>query len=272
MTIPSLQLSNDRKIPQVGLGLWQVKDQADFDRAMDVAIDAGYRHFDTAQAYGNEQYLGEAWRRSGIKRNDLFITTKISVQHFGKEHAHKTFAESLQKLQTDYVDLLLLHFPLTLLRKTTWKALEEIHAAGQAKAIGVSNYTTRHMEEMRNYADIWPAVNQVELHVFLQQPKLIEFCQANNIVVEAYSPLAHARIMDDPAIAAIAKKHGKSYSQIMLAWLAQQGLVVLPKSITPARIKENIDIFDFKLDKPDFEAIAKLDRDFRTCWNPNFVP
>lgn len=272
MNIPSLTMADKHKIPQIGLGLWQVKDQAEFNTAFDAGIKAGYRHFDSAQAYYNEQFLGDAWQGSGLKRDELFITTKISVQHFGYHKAKSTFQESLDKLQTDYVDLILLHFPVTLLRKKSWQALEEIQAAGQAKSIGVSNYTIRHLEEMKDYAKVMPAVNQVELHVFLQQPELIEYCHDNNIVVEAYSPLAHAQAMDNEVISDMAKKHGKTYAQIMLRWLLEQGLVILPKSVTPSRIQENIDVFDFKLDADDMATLAKQDQDMRTCWSPVHVP
>jgi diketogulonate reductase-like aldo/keto reductase len=237
-----------------------------------VAVAAGYRHFDTAQAYENEQFLGEAWQRSGLKREDYFITTKIAVQHFGYKKAKRSFDESLQRLQTDYVDLIVLHFPVTLLRKKSWQALEEIQAAGQTKSIGVSNYTIRHLEEMKSYAQVLPVINQVELHVFLQQPELIQYCHDHNIAVEAYSPLAHAKAMDNEVIAGIARKHGKTYAQIMLRWCVEQGLIVIPKSVTPSRIQENIDIFDFKLDNEDLKALAKQDSNMRTAWSPVHVP
>lgn len=270
--IPMKKLADGHEIPQIGLGLWKVKDEAEFNTAFDAGLAAGYRHFDSAQAYDNEQFLGASVKRNKLKREDIFITTKIAVQHFGYMNAKRSFTESLEKLQMDYVDLLLLHFPVTLLRKRTWESVEAIHALGQAKSIGVSNYTIRHLEEMQKYAKVMPAVNQVELHVFLQQPELIKYCQDNNIQIEAYSPLAHANEMNDEVITAIAKKHDKSYAQIMLRWLLQQDLVVLPKSVTPKRIQENIDIFDFKLDAEDLEKISKLDRDMRTCWSPVHVP
>ena len=265
-------MPNGVKIPQVGLGLWKVKDEADFARAFGAALAAGYRHFDSAQVYGNEQLLGHAWKKSGVGREELFLTTKIGVQNFGAKRTAKSFAASLDKLQTDYVDLLLLHFPVTLLRKSSWLELEKIHKAGGARNIGVSNYTIKHLEEMKSYASVKPAVNQVELHVFLQQPELLEYCAKEGIVVEAYSPLAHSRDMSDPVIAAIAEKHGKSYAQVMLRWCLQKGLVVLPKSITPERIAGNIDIFDFSLDETDMEKLAALDRGLRTCWDPTHVP
>ena len=272
MPIQNLTLNDDKIIPQVALGLWKVTDQAEFDTMFDAAIKAGYRHFDTAQVYGNEHYLGEAIKRSGLKREELFITTKINIKHFGYKHTKESFVESLKKLQLDYVNLLLLHFPVTLLRKKSWTALEEIQAEGGAKSIGVSNYTINHLEQMNEYAKVMPAVNQVELHVFLQQPELLDYCREHNIVVEAYSPLAHAQANDSEVIQAIADKHSKSYAQIMLRWCLQQNLVILPKSKTPSRIAENIDVFDFELDASDLAQLAEQDRDLRTCWSPVHVP
>lgn len=272
MNVPAIKLGDGNSIPQVGLGLWQSKDHSQFDIAFDAGIAAGYRHFDSAQAYENEQYLGEAWKRSGLKREELFLTTKIAVQHFGHRRARSSFEESLKKLQTDYVDLLLLHFPVTILRKKSWQAVEEIQAAGGAKTIGVSNYMIRHLEEMKDYAKVLPVVNQVELHVFLQQPELVKYCRDNGIQIEAYSPLAHGKAMDNEVVSSIARKHRKSYAQIMLRWLLEQDFVVIPKSVTPSRIQENIDIFDFQLDKDDLAALAEQDQDLRTCWSPVHVP
>ncbi len=272
MSIPRIPLAAGQKIPQIGLGLWKVKDQDEFDTAFESAVQAGYRHFDSAQAYDNEQLLGSAWKRSEFKREELFMTTKIAVSNFGRKKALSSFKDSLKNLQTDYVDLLLLHFPVTVLRKKAWQALEEIQSDGGAKTIGVSNYTIRHLEEMKDYAKVIPAVNQVELHVFLQQPELAAYCQENNILIEAYSPLAHGHGIDNIQLAAIAKKHGKSPAQIMLRWLIEQGFVVLPKSVTPSRIRDNIDIFDFQLDPADRDIIRQLDCDLRTCWSPVHVP
>jgi len=272
MKIPSLKLVDGYSIPQVGLGLWQNTDQNQFNAAVEAALAAGYRHFDSAQAYNNEQFLGDAWKKSSKRREELFLTTKISVQNFLHKKVHASFEESLNKLQTDYVDLLLLHFPVTILRKKAWKALEEIHQSGGARSIGVSNYTIRHLEEMQDYTKTKPVVNQVELHVFLQQPELVKYCRDNNIVIEAYSPLAHGTPMDNEVIAGIAKKHGKTYAQVMLRWLLQQDFVILPKSVTPSRIQENIDLFDFELNEEDLAKLAEQDRDLRTCWSPVHVP
>lgn len=272
MSIPMLPLPDGQKIPQIGLGLWQVKADDEFDTAFGTAVQAGYRHFDSAQVYDNEHLLGAAWRREELKREEIFITTKIAVANFDYQKAKSSFEDSLKDLQTDYVDLLLLHFPVTLLRQKAWQALEEIQAAGGAESVGVSNYTIRHLEEMKGYAQVMPAVNQVELHVFLQQPELIASCRQHNILVEAYSPLAHGHGMDNEVLAGIAKKHGKSPAQIMLRWLVEQDMVVIPKSVTPSRIRENLDIFDFQLEPADQEAITKLNSDLRTCWSPVHVP
>lgn len=270
--IPNLKLNNGREIPQVGLGTWKITDNNELQVAFKAAIKAGYRHIDTAQAYGNEELIGRAMQNNGVQRKDLFITTKIAVQHFGYKRALKSVDDSLNNLQTDYVDLLLLHFPVTGLRKKTYQAAEEVLAAGKTRAIGVSNYTIRHLEEMSHHAKVKPAVNQVELHVFLQQPELIKYCQDNGIVVEAYSPLARGHNFNNPTIQQIADNHHKTYQQIMLKWLLQKGLVIIPKSTHPERIKQNIELFDFELDSQEMSQIEKLDEDLRTCWSPVHVP
>ena len=270
MIIPSLQLNDGYTIPQIGLGLWQNKDEAEFKQAFDAAIKAGYTHFDSAQAYDNEQYLGAAMKN--LRREELFITTKIAVEHFGYNNARKSFQQSLKNLQTDYVDLLLLHFPVPILRKKSWQALEDIQKNGGAKSIGVSNYTIKHLEQMKDYAQVMPAVNQVELHVFLQQPELLKYCADHDIIVEAYSPLAHAKDMDNQLVKELAATYKKSYAQIMLRWCLQLGLVVLPKSVTPARIIENLDILNFEISDADMQKLQEQDRDLRTCWSPVHVP
>ncbi len=265
-------LNTGAVIPQVGLGLWKVKNKEQFSDIFKAAVESGYRHFDTAQAYDNEAYLGEAWKASGMRREELFITTKIAVTHFGEKRTKTSFANSLKNLQTDYVDLVLLHFPVTLVRKNSWKALEDLYHAGQAKAIGVSNYTIKHLEELKTYASVMPAVNQVELHVFLQQPELLDYCRQNGIVVEAYSPLAHGKRMNDKAVQAIADRHGKTYAQIMLRWCVEHGLVLLPKSVSPERVRENMDVYSFELYLDDLQTLTALDRGLRTCWDPTHIP
>ncbi len=267
-----IHLNNGTSIPEVGYGLWQVKNAALLSQSVGVALEAGYTHFDTAQIYGNEAMLAEALTKYGCQRKDVFITTKIWVANFPFFRLKKSFEGSLKKLNTDYVDLLLLHFPVTRLRHRAWKDLEDLHKSGYAKSIGVSNYTVRHLKQLLKKCNIVPAVNQVELHVFLQQPELLAYCHENGIVVEAYSPLAHGRRMDDPVLMAIAKKHGKTPAQIMIRWCLEVGTVPLPKSTTPERIKQNIDVLDFKLDAPDMKQIKTLDRNMRTCWDPTLTP
>lgn len=270
--VPDITLVDGNAIPQLGLGLWQVKDEHEFVTAFTTAINAGYRHFDTAQIYGNEHYIPIALAAAGIKRSDIYITTKISVGNFGAKRTASSFLKSLEKLQTSYVDLLLLHFPVTGLRKSSWLELERIQAEGGAKSIGVSNFTIRHLEQMKSYASIMPAVNQVELHVFLQQPELRAFCQGHSIAIEAYSPLAHGKRMDNPTVQAIAESHGKTYAQILLKWCVQQDMIILPKSVTPLRIQQNAEVFDFELTSDDMAQLAQLDEDLRTCWDPTHIP
>ena len=267
----SVKLSNGTQIPEIGFGLWQVKDRQTCIDAVNQALAAGYRHFDTAQAYTNEPFLGWALKESGIPRSELFITTKIKNDNLMWRDLTPSFEESLKDLQTDYVDLLLIHFPVTEYRRPAWYKMEEIYKSGRAKAIGVSNYTIGHLEELLKECSVPPVVNQVELHVYLQQPELVEFCKAHNIVVEAYSPLAHGVGHDHEVLAEIAKKHGKTPAQIMIRWCLEIGAVPLPKSVTAERIKANIDVFNFALDKADMAKLKPLDRGFRTCWDPTHV-
>jgi diketogulonate reductase-like aldo/keto reductase len=267
-----IELPDGHSIPQIGLGLWKVSEE-EFNTSFDAAVASGYRHFDTAQVYGNEQFLGKAWKRHQLRREDLFITTKIRVEAIAVGKTESKFEESLKRLQTSYVDLLLLHFPVPVMRERAWKSLEKFKASGKAKTIGVSNYTIKHLEQMKKYATEMPSVNQVELHVFLQQPELVDYCRQHNIILEAYSPLAHARAgADEPVLQEIAQKHGKTFAQIMLRWCVQSGFVVLPKSVTPSRVQENSEIFDFELDDADLEKLKALDRDLRTCWDPTHIP
>ncbi|MDR0955668.1 MAG: aldo/keto reductase [Candidatus Nomurabacteria bacterium] len=265
-TIPLIKLNDGREIPQLGLGLWEVSDPAKFAASVAAGFADGYRHFDDAEAYGNEQLLGEAWKKSGVGREQIWLTSKIDVRNF--DRAAAALDETLQKLGTDYVDLMLLHFPVKDLLRPAWADLEVAKKSGKARSIGVSNYTIKHLEDMKTYAKIKPAVNQVELNVFLQQPELIQYCRDNDIAVEAYSPLSRASQMDNPIIAEIAAKHHKTYAQIMLRWLVQQSLIVLLKSNNPARVRENSQIFDFELDAEDLAKIKTLDENHRECWDP----
>lgn len=270
--IPNVTLNTKTTIPQVGFGLWKILLPGAVNKSVQAALAAGYRHFDTAQIYGNEASFAKSLAKSGVKREDVFITTKIWNGNQGKDKLGASFERSLKRLQTDYVDLLLIHYPVTKTRRGAWRRLEKLHQAGLAKAIGVSNYTIKHLKELLEECEIVPAVNQVELHVFLQQPELLEFCKQHGIVVEAYSPLAHAHGLDDPTLTRIGEKHKKTAPQVMLRWCIQKGTIPLPKSTHAERIEQNIDIFDFTLDKQDMEDIALLDKNLRTCWDPTNTP
>lgn len=272
MSVSKITLSNDVQIPQIGLGLWLNKDEQICKAAVKYALDAGYRHFDTAQAYGNEAFLGAGLQENSIGREELFITTKISNDNQWWKDIMLSFDAFLRVLQMQYVDLLLLHFPVTETRRPAWHKMEEIYNSGRAKAIGVSNYTVRHLEELLLECSVKPMVNQVELHIFLQQPELVKYCRQNEIVLEAYSPLAHGHRMNDSVIVRIADKHHKTTAQIMIRWAIEQGLVVLPKSTHKERIEENINVFDFVLDDQDQLRLKELDRNLRTCWDPTHVP
>jgi diketogulonate reductase-like aldo/keto reductase len=269
-TIP-IKLSSGTAIPPIGFGTWRMKDHDEAVNAVSAALASGYRHIDTAQIYRNEQFVGEAVASSGIPRDQVFITTKIWSGNLAVGDLPQSFDESLETLRTDYVDLLLMHWPITGLRGPAWHEMERLHDEGRAKAIGVSNFTVRHLKELLAEAKVKPAVNQIELHVFLQQPELVRFCQDHDIVVEAYSPLVHGERLDAPTISEIAKKHGKSATQIMLRWTVEVGAVPLPKSTHPDHIKANLDIFDFALDADDMAKIKTLDDNFRTCDDPNKI-
>ena len=272
MNVPNIKLNNGKKIPQAGLGLWLNQNKDECKKSVKEALEAGYRHFDTAQIYENEEFVGEALKESGVDRKELFITTKIWNDNLWWEGFDESFDESLKKLQTDYVDLLLIHFPVTEERRPAWYKMEEKYKAGKTKSIGVSNYMIHHLEELIKECKIKPVVNQVELHVFLQQPKLVEYCQANDIAVEAYAPLAHGYGLDEPVLQSIAQKYGKSTAQIMIRWCIENDTIALPKSTHEKRIKENINVFDFELDKEDLSRIKGLEKNFRTCWDPTHVP
>jgi diketogulonate reductase-like aldo/keto reductase len=270
--VPDILLNDGTKIPQIGLGLYLIKDEADFMNAFKIAYDNNYRLFDSAQFYKNEHFLAKAIKEYRINRKDIFVTTKIAVNNFGYKRTLKSFDQSLKKLDSDYFDLVLLHFPVPVLRKQSWKALEKIKLQGVARSIGVSNYTIKHLEELKKYANILPSVNQVELHLFLEQPKLLDYCNKNNIKIEAYAPLAHGLPMDNPIVLRMAKKYNKTYAQIMLRFDYQLGLIIIPKSITKERIIQNINILDFEITAEDFNLLKTLDKKLRTCWDPTRIP
>lgn len=270
-----MTLNNGVEIPQIGLGLWQNKNERECHDAVISAIASGYRHFDSAQIYDNEHFLGSAlsnaYSSHEVSREDIFITTKLWNDNQFFDDVIPSFEDSLEKLQTDYVDMFLIHFPVTETRRPAWRRMEEIYTSGKAKSIGVSNYTIKHLQELLDECDIKPVVNQVEIHVYLQQQELRDFCAEHDIAVEAYSPLAHGHGLDNPTLSKIGDRYGKSSAQIMIKWCAQNNMIVLPKSISHQRITDNINIYDFELDEQDLQDIASLESDLRTCWDPTNV-
>jgi methylglyoxal/glyoxal reductase len=268
----SVVLNNGVKMPQLGLGLWQVKDKNEIENVIKTALNNGYQHLDTAQAYGNEAMIGSALKKLGVNRKRVFITSKLKTENMMMRYIEPSFTQTLKDLQTDYVDLFLIHFPVTETRHSAWRiGMQEIYKSRRAKAIGVSNYTIKHLDELKDWG-VMPAVNQVEMHVFLQQPELLDYCAKHEIIVEAYSPLAHGQGLDNRALQSIAKKHGKTSVQIMIRWCLEVGAVPLPKSSKTARIVENIDVFDFILDGEDMAKLKGLDTGLRTCWDPTNTP
>lgn len=266
----SVFLNTDHAMPAVGFGTWRLTGE-ECTKAVSAALEAGYRHIDTAQAYGNEAQVHKAIKAAGVKRSELFLTTKIANDNQDWDRLIPSLQQSLENLDTDYVDLLLLHFPVTETRRPAWRVMEKVAAAGWARSIGVSNYTIEHLKELMAESDVKPAVNQVELHVFLQQPELVNYCRQYGIAVEAYSPLAHGERLGDPVLAQIAAKYHKTPTQVMLRWCIEAGTAPLPRSSKPEHIKANLDIFDFKLDESDHLTLRGLEANLRTCWDPTHV-
>ncbi|MEU6658152.1 aldo/keto reductase [Streptomyces sp. NPDC046821] len=268
--VPPIILNNGVEMPQLGFGVWQVPDD-EAEKAVATALAAGYRSIDTAAIYGNEEGTGRAVAASGIDRDKLFVTTKLWNGDHGYDAALRAFDASLGKLGLDYVDLYLIHWPLPAKGTfvDTYKALEKIYEEGRAKAIGVSNFLPEHLERLLGETSVIPAVNQIELHPHLQQRASREFHGEQGIATEAWSPLGSGKgLLEVPAIVAIAQKHGRTPAQIVLRWHVQLGNVVIPKSVTPSRIKENIDVFNFELDLEDIAAISALNEDRRLGPDP----
>nr|WP_206323909.1 aldo/keto reductase [Streptomyces sp. HNM0574] len=260
-------------MPQLGFGVYQVPDD-EASAAVTAALEAGYRSVDTAALYGNEEGTGRALAGSGIPREDLFVTTKLWNTEQGYDTTLRAFDTSLARLGTEYVDLYLIHWPAPALDKyaESWQALERIHEEGRAKAVGVSNFQPAHLNRLFEESGIVPAVNQIELHPRLQQDALRAFDADNGIVTEAWSPLGRGNgVLDDPAVTGIAAKHGRSPAQTVLRWHVQLGNVVIPKSVTPSRIAENIDVFDFALDEADMAALAGLETGERVGPDPDVL-
>lgn len=269
---PLLRLNDGHSIPQLGLGVYKVEDALAAD-TVQVALEAGYRHIDTAALYENEKGVGQGLARCGLPREDVFVTTKVWNDRHGYDETLRAFDESLGKLGLDYVDLYLIHWPAPRQDRyvDTYRALETLRADGRARSIGVSNFHTHHLDRLMNETDVTPAVNQIELHPWLQQAELRRFDAAHGILTEAWSPLARGRAIGNPVLDAIGARHGKSAAQVVIRWHLELGNIVIPKSVTPARIRENLDVFDFALGSDDLEAIAALDSGERTGKDPDTV-
>ncbi|HSX53277.1 MAG TPA: aldo/keto reductase [Patescibacteria group bacterium] len=269
----TVKLNTGAQIPQLGFGTWKIRMNGTAQQAVQEALHAGYRHVDTARIYGNEKGVGRGIAASGIARKDIFLTTKLWNGDQGYDKALRAFDASLERLGLDYVDLYIIHWPVSGKRQESWKALEQIHKSGKARAIGVSNYTVKHLEDLLTNSATVPAVNQVEFHPFLykDQEPLLEFCKKHGIVLEAYSPLAHGKRLHEPLLTEIAALYHRSTAQILLRWALQHGTVPIVKSTHQERIIENLNVFDFELSKENMQAIDNLSDGTRTCWDPTNV-
>ena len=276
--VPNITLNDGNVIPQLGFGVWQIEPK-DTVEAVSEALRVGYRHIDTAEAYGNEKEVGEAIRNYGLDRGDVFVTSKLSSPSREPRHAHEAFDRTLSDLNFDYVDLFLIHWPFWPLPRlprlyaetfvSTWRTLEEFHRDGRARSIGVSNFQIEHLERLGAETDTVPAVNQIEAHPYFTNDAVREYSRKHGIATEAWSPIAHGKVLEDPTISQIADRVGKTQAQVVLRWHIQRGDIVLTKSVTPSRMKENFELFDFKLEPSDMHAITALDRGENGRTGPN---
>jgi diketogulonate reductase-like aldo/keto reductase len=268
VTTATLPLTSGTSIPRVALGVYQTEPGDETRNAVLAALELGYRHIDTARLYDNERDVGEAIRASGIPRDQIFVTTKLWNDDHGYDRALRAFDKSLERLGLGYIDLFLIHWPVADKRGDSWRALERVFDEGRARAIGVSNYVVRHLDELLGNAKHKPHVNQVELSPFLQRRETRALCAKHQIVVEAYSPLTRGERLADPVIAAVARAVNRTPAQVVLRWSLQHGNVVLPKSIRRERIAENARLFDFTLTDDQMRQLDALDEGFATCWDP----
>ena len=261
--VPTIDLNDGSAIPQLGFGVFQIEPE-DTAEAVRVALGVGYRHIDTAEMYGNERGVGEGIRAAGLDRGDVYITSKLSNAFHEPDAARRAFEDTLAALDTDHLDLFLIHWPLPTRYGgdfvSTWKTLEEFKADGRARSIGVSNFQVAHLERLAAEADVAPAVNQIELHPYFLNEEVRAYGEAHGIATEAWSPIAQGAVLDDPAVTAIAGRLGRTPAQVVLRWHLQRRSIVFPKSTTPSRIEENFALFDFELEPGDVAAIEALDR------------
>ena len=273
-TVPDITLNDGNTIPQLGFGVYQIKPK-DMAESVGKALEIGYRHIDTAEMYGNEKEVGQAVRAAGLNREDVFITSKLNNGFHKPDDARKAFDTTLDELGFDYVDLFLIHWPLPTKYGgdyvSTWQTLEEFKRQGRARSIGVSNFQVEHLERLAAETDTVPAVNQIEVHPYFVNEAVREYGQKHQIKTEAWSPIAQGEVLDDDTITQIAEKVGKSAAQVVLRWHLQRGDIIFPKSVTPSRIEENFQIFDFELDADDVDKITALDKgeEGRTGPNPD---
>ena len=272
--VPNITLNDGNTIPQLGFGVFQIE-PADTAEAVSEALRVGYQHIDTAEMYGNEKEVGEAIRDSGLDRGDVYVTSKLNNAFHEPQAAREAFDRTLSELGFDYVDLFLIHWPLPTRYDgdfvSTWKTLEEFHRDGRARSIGVSNFQIDHLEQLAAETDTVPAVNQVEVHPYFTNDAVREYGQEHGIVTEAWSPIAQGGVLEDSTITQIADNVGKTPAQVVLRWHVQRGDIIFPKSVTPSRMQENFELFDFELGPDDMNAISGLDRgeDGRTGPNPD---
>ncbi|MFO7768345.1 MAG: aldo/keto reductase [bacterium] len=273
LTIDSNIVMNDgNEIPRLGLGVYQTPSGEVTERAVTTALEAGYRHVDTARLYGNEESVGRAVREGPVAREEVFVVTKLWNSDHGARRARAAFEESRQALGLEVVDLFLIHWPVDGLRDDSWRVLQELKEEGLCRSIGVSNYTISHLEGLLSWCEIPPTVNQVEFSPFLYQEELLEVCREQDIVLEAYSPLTKGARLNDETLVRIGSAHGKSPAQVLVRWALQHDVVVIPKSARPEHIRENADVFDFELTAEEMAELDALDDGLRTSWDPTDQP
>lgn len=266
---PVVTLNNGVDIPALGFGVWQMEDLKECENAVIKAIQTGYRMIDTAAIYQNETAVGAGVKNSGVDRDELFITSKVWVQDHGYEKAKSAFQRTLDRLQMDYLDMYLIHWPYGDFLGT-WKALEELYKEGKIKAIGVCNFTVEKLEELKANSTVLPVINQIELHPVFQQKELQVYDRENNIITQPWSPLGNGNVnlLSNPDLKAIAEKYDKTVAQVILRWHLQEGFVVIPKSVTPSRIEENFNVFDFELTEDEMNVVRSLDTGKRLFFDP----
>ena len=267
-----ITLNNGIQIPILGIGTYLTNNGGEAKNAVLKALEVGYRHIDTAMMYNNETDIGAAIKESGIPREEIFLTSKLWNSDHGFNKSLDAFQASLDRLQVDYLDLYLIHWPVPDLRIDSWRALEKLYANGKCRTIGVSNYMQNHLEELLEACDIIPMVNQVEFSPYLYLRDLLHFCRNHDIQLESYSPLTKGRMLNDPALIAIAKKYEKTVAQILIRWVLQHEVVVIPKSSNSDRIYENSDVFDFSISDNDMELLNSFHKGLHTSWDPSTAP